>query len=162
VPDPTGTSVVWKPRWVTVGGRADDRGRVSLTTGANSASVLPPCWNWPGGDCGQSVRFALAPRPRPLPKRPRTGCGRRDGDHGRHRHRVLRAVIHKYRPTVIVNNAGLSITGAIEDIGDENFEPRLRPWCWSIRWPVWRFPLCDCHDGRIVNVSSISGGQRPR
>jgi NAD(P)-dependent dehydrogenase (short-subunit alcohol dehydrogenase family) len=34
-------------------------------------------------------------------------------------------VIHKYRPTVIVNNAGLSITGAIEDIGDEELRAAL-------------------------------------
>ncbi len=68
-------------------------------------------------------------------------------------------VIHKYRPTVIVNNAGLSITGAIEDIGDEELRAALETMVVApIRLARLALPSMRlAHDGRIVNVSSIYG-----
>ncbi len=68
-------------------------------------------------------------------------------------------VIHKYRPTVIVNNAGLSITGAIEDIGDEELRAALETMVIGpIRLARLALPyMRRAHDGRIVNVSSIYG-----
>lgn len=73
--------------------------------------------------------------------------------------RSCERVIHKYRPTVIVNNAGLSITGAIEDIGDEELRAALETMVIGpVRLARLALPyMRHAHDGRIVNVSSIYG-----
>ncbi len=68
-------------------------------------------------------------------------------------------VIDKYRPTVVVNNAGLSITGAIEDIGDDELRAALETMVIGpMRLARLALPhMRQAHDGRIVNVSSIYG-----
>jgi short-subunit dehydrogenase len=68
-------------------------------------------------------------------------------------------VIRKYRPTVIVNNAGLSITGAIEDIGDVELRAALETMVVGpMRLARLALPyMRQANDGRIVNVSSIYG-----
>ncbi len=68
-------------------------------------------------------------------------------------------VIHRYRPTVVVNNAGLSVTGAIEDIGDEEARAAFET---MVVGPMRLARLALPHmrlvrDGRIINVSSIYG-----
>ena len=67
--------------------------------------------------------------------------------------------IQKYRPTVVVNNAGLSITGAIEDIGDEELRAALETMVIGpMRLARLALPhMRQAHDGYIVNVSSIYG-----
>jgi short-subunit dehydrogenase len=68
-------------------------------------------------------------------------------------------VVRKYRPTVVVNNAGFSITGAIEDIGDEELRVALETMVIGpIRLARLALPhMRHAHDGRIVNVSSVYG-----
>ena len=68
-------------------------------------------------------------------------------------------VIRKYHPTVIVNNAGFSVTGAIEDVGDEEARMALET---MVVGPMRLARLALPHmrrirDGRIINVSSIYG-----
>ena len=67
-------------------------------------------------------------------------------------------IVDRYRPYAVVNNAGYSITGAIEDVTDSEalaaLETMVSPPCAS--------PGSDPHirerrEGRIVNVSSIYG-----
>ena len=68
-------------------------------------------------------------------------------------------VIRKYRPTVVVNNAGFSVTGAIEDVGDEEARAALETMVVApMRLARLALPhMREVHDGRIVNVSSIYG-----
>ncbi len=68
-------------------------------------------------------------------------------------------VVQKYRPTVIVNNAGLSVTGAIEDIDDVELRVALETMVVGpVRLARLALPyMRHDHDGRIVNVSSIYG-----
>jgi len=68
-------------------------------------------------------------------------------------------VIRKYRPTVVVNNAGFSITGAIEDIDDEELRTALETMVIGpMRLARLALPhMRKAHYGRIVNVSSIYG-----
>src|SRR5450631_4003615 len=68
-------------------------------------------------------------------------------------------VIRKYRPTVVVINAGLSATGAIEDVGDEEARAALETMVVApMRLARLALPhMREVHDGRIVNVSSIYG-----
>jgi short-subunit dehydrogenase len=68
-------------------------------------------------------------------------------------------VIRKYQPTVVVNNAGLSITGAIEDIGDEELRAALETMVIGpMRLARLALPhMRQGHVGYIVNVSSIYG-----
>jgi NAD(P)-dependent dehydrogenase (short-subunit alcohol dehydrogenase family) len=67
--------------------------------------------------------------------------------------------IRKYRPTVIVNNAGYSITGAVEDIEDEEIRTAFET---IVVGPMRLARLAllymrNIHHGRIVSVSSIYG-----
>ena len=68
-------------------------------------------------------------------------------------------VIQKYRPAVIVNNAGISVTGAVEDVGDEEARLALETMVVGpMRLARLALPrMREIHDGRIVNVSSIYG-----
>ena len=68
-------------------------------------------------------------------------------------------VVRKYRPTVIVNNAGFSITGAIEDVGDDEARAALETMVVGpMRLARLALPhMRKVHDGRIINVSSIYG-----
>lgn len=68
-------------------------------------------------------------------------------------------VVQKYRPTVIVNNAGFSITGAIEDVGDEEARAALETMVVGpMRLARLALPhMREVHHGRIINVSSIYG-----
>ena len=72
-------------------------------------------------------------------------------------------VIRKYRPTVVVNNAGFSVTGAIEDVGDEEARAALETMVVApMRLARLALPhMREVHDGRIVNVSSIYGRATP-
>lgn len=68
-------------------------------------------------------------------------------------------VIRRYRPSVLVNNAGFSATGAIEDIGDDEARAALETMVVApMRLARLSLPhIRDIHEGRIVNVSSIYG-----
>lgn len=68
-------------------------------------------------------------------------------------------VVLKFRPTVVVNNAGFSVTGAIEDIGDEEARTALETMVVGpMRLARLALPyMRQIQDGRIVNVSSIYG-----
>jgi NAD(P)-dependent dehydrogenase (short-subunit alcohol dehydrogenase family) len=68
-------------------------------------------------------------------------------------------VIRKYHPTIVVNNAGYSITGAIEDIDDEEARVALETMVVApMRLARLALPhMRTGHDGRIINVSSIYG-----
>ena len=68
-------------------------------------------------------------------------------------------VVRKYRPTVVVNNAGFSITGAIEDVGDDEARAALETMVVGpMRLARLALPhMRKVHDGRIINVSSIYG-----
>lgn len=69
------------------------------------------------------------------------------------------AVVDEYRPDVVVNNAGFSITGAIEDVTDDEarfaFETMVLAPMRLARLSVPH--MRDSGWGRIVNVSSIYG-----
>ncbi len=69
------------------------------------------------------------------------------------------AVIDEYRPDALVNNAGFSITGAIEDVTDDEarfaFETMVLAPMRLARLSVPH--MRDSGWGRIVNVSSIYG-----
>jgi NAD(P)-dependent dehydrogenase (short-subunit alcohol dehydrogenase family) len=69
------------------------------------------------------------------------------------------AVIDRYRPYAIVNNAGYSVTGAIEDIGDEEARLALETMVVApMRLARLALPhLRAAKAGRIVNISSIYG-----
>ena len=69
------------------------------------------------------------------------------------------AVIDEHRPDALVNNAGFSITGAIEDVSDDEarlaFETMVLA---PMRLARLAIPhMRERHWGRIVNVSSIYG-----
>jgi len=68
-------------------------------------------------------------------------------------------VIRKYRPTVIVNNAGYSVTGAVEDVEDDEARAALETMVVApMRLARLALPhMRAAHDGRIINVSSIYG-----
>ncbi len=68
-------------------------------------------------------------------------------------------VIHEYRPTVVVNNAGVPVTGAVEDIDDDEVRGALETMVVGpMRLARLALPhMREVHDGRIVNVSSIYG-----
>ena len=68
-------------------------------------------------------------------------------------------VIRRYRPTVIVNNAGYSVTGAVEDIEDVEVRAALETMVVApVRLARLALPhMRAVHDGRIINVSSIYG-----
>ena len=68
-------------------------------------------------------------------------------------------IVAMYRPTVIVNSAGFSITGAVEDIGDDELRTALET---MVIGPVRLARLALPHMrhdtfGRIINVSSVYG-----
>jgi NAD(P)-dependent dehydrogenase (short-subunit alcohol dehydrogenase family) len=68
-------------------------------------------------------------------------------------------VIERYRPYAIVNNAGYSITGAIEDVTDDEAHAAIET---MVVAPMRLARLAIPHmrergEGRIVNVSSIYG-----
>ena len=69
------------------------------------------------------------------------------------------AVIDEVRPFALVNNAGYSITGAVEDVGDDEVHDALET---MVVAPMRLARLAVPHmrarrGGRIVNVSSIYG-----
>ena len=68
-------------------------------------------------------------------------------------------VVRKYHPTVVVNNAGFSVTGAIEDVGDDEARAALETMVVGpMRLARLALPhMRKVHDGRIINVSSIYG-----
>jgi NAD(P)-dependent dehydrogenase (short-subunit alcohol dehydrogenase family) len=68
-------------------------------------------------------------------------------------------VVRKYCPTVVVNNAGFSVTGAVEDIGDEEARAALETMVVGpMRLARLALPhMREVRDGRIINVSSIYG-----
>ncbi len=68
-------------------------------------------------------------------------------------------IVARYRPYAVVNNAGYSITGAIEDVADSEARAALET---MVLAPVRLARLAIPHmrergEGRIVNVSSIYG-----
>lgn len=68
-------------------------------------------------------------------------------------------VIEKYRPDALVNNAGYSITGSVEDVSDEEAVTALET---MVLAPTRLARLAVPHmrsrgGGRIVNVSSVYG-----
>jgi short-subunit dehydrogenase len=68
-------------------------------------------------------------------------------------------LVERYRPYGLVNNAGYSITGAIEDISDDEARAALET---MVLAPLRLARLAVSHmrergEGRIVNVSSIYG-----
>jgi NAD(P)-dependent dehydrogenase (short-subunit alcohol dehydrogenase family) len=72
---------------------------------------------------------------------------------------ACRRVVDELRPTVLVNNAGYSITGAVEDVDDEEARLALET---MVVAPTRLARLAVPHmreqkKGRIVNVSSIYG-----
>jgi NAD(P)-dependent dehydrogenase (short-subunit alcohol dehydrogenase family) len=68
-------------------------------------------------------------------------------------------LVDRYRPYGLVNNAGYSITGAIEDINDEEARDALETMVLApMRLARLAIPYMRGRDeGRIVNVSSIYG-----
>ncbi len=68
-------------------------------------------------------------------------------------------IVEKYRPSVLVNNAGFSITGAVEDIGDEELRNALETMVIGpMRLARLALPYMRQDGfGRIINVSSIYG-----
>ena len=60
---------------------------------------------------------------------------------------------------MVVNNAGSSVTGAVEDIDDEEARAPLETMLVGpVRLARLALPLVrTVHDGRIINVSSIYG-----
>jgi len=68
-------------------------------------------------------------------------------------------VVEEYRPTVIVNNAGFPVTGAVEDVDDDEVRAALETMVVGpIRLARLALPrMREVRDGRIVNVSSIYG-----
>jgi NAD(P)-dependent dehydrogenase (short-subunit alcohol dehydrogenase family) len=68
-------------------------------------------------------------------------------------------VIDRIRPWGLVNNAGYSLTGAVEDVGDDEaralFETMVHA---PVRLARLALPwMREAGEGRIVNVSSIAG-----
>ena len=68
-------------------------------------------------------------------------------------------IVDRYRPYAVVNNAGYSITGAIEDVTDSEARAALET---MVLAPMRLARLAIPHmrergEGRIVNVSSIYG-----
>ena len=63
-------------------------------------------------------------------------------------------VVRKYRPTVIVSNAGYSVTGAVEDVGDDEARAGLEMMVIApMRIARLALPqMLSAHDGRIINV----------
>jgi len=68
-------------------------------------------------------------------------------------------IIRKYRPSVLVNSAGYSATGAVEDVGDDEARAALETMVLApVRLARLALPhMRAAHDGRIINVSSIYG-----
>jgi NAD(P)-dependent dehydrogenase (short-subunit alcohol dehydrogenase family) len=68
-------------------------------------------------------------------------------------------IVGRYRPYAIVNNAGYSITGAIEDVTDDEALAALRTMVIApMRLARLAIPhMRERREGRIVNVSSIYG-----
>jgi len=68
-------------------------------------------------------------------------------------------VVDELRPFAIVNNAGYSITGAVEDVDDEEVRHALETMVVApIRLARLAIPhMRERREGRIVNVSSIYG-----
>ena len=68
-------------------------------------------------------------------------------------------VIDRYRPYAIVNNAGYSITGAIEDVTDDEAHAAIETMVVApMRFARLAIPhMRERGEGRIVNVSSIFG-----
>jgi NAD(P)-dependent dehydrogenase (short-subunit alcohol dehydrogenase family) len=68
-------------------------------------------------------------------------------------------VVAEFRPTVVVNNAGFPVTGAVEDVGDDEVRSALETMVVGpMRLARLALPCMRAdRDGRIVNVSSIYG-----
>ena len=68
-------------------------------------------------------------------------------------------IVDRYRPYAIVNNAGYSITGAIEDVTDDEARAALETMVVApMRLARMAIPhMRERHAGRVVNVSSIYG-----
>ena len=68
-------------------------------------------------------------------------------------------IVDRYRPYAIVNNAGYSITGAIEDVTDDEARAALETMVVApMRLARVAIPhMRERHAGRVVNVSSIYG-----
>lgn len=68
-------------------------------------------------------------------------------------------IVDRYRPYAVVNNAGYSITGAIEDVTDDEALAALRTMVLApMRLARLAIPhMHERREGRIVNVSSIYG-----
>jgi NAD(P)-dependent dehydrogenase (short-subunit alcohol dehydrogenase family) len=68
-------------------------------------------------------------------------------------------VVRRFQPTVVVNNAGVPVAGAIEDIGDDEARAAFETMVVGpMRLARLALPyMRQAHDGRIVNVSSIYG-----
>lgn len=68
-------------------------------------------------------------------------------------------VIDEFRPYAIVNNAGFSSTGAVEDVGDDEARQQLEAMVVApIRLARLALPhMREARQGRIINVSSIYG-----
>jgi len=68
-------------------------------------------------------------------------------------------LVSEVRPSVVVNNAGFSVTGAIEDIGDEEARHALETMVVApIRIARLALPhMRDAGGGRVVNISSVFG-----
>jgi NAD(P)-dependent dehydrogenase (short-subunit alcohol dehydrogenase family) len=68
-------------------------------------------------------------------------------------------IIDRYRPYAVVNNAGYSITGAIEDVTDDEALAALETMVLApMRLARLTIPhMRERREGRIVNVSSIYG-----
>jgi NAD(P)-dependent dehydrogenase (short-subunit alcohol dehydrogenase family) len=68
-------------------------------------------------------------------------------------------VVRRFQPTVVVNNAGVPVTGAVEDIGDEEARAALETMVVGpMRLARLALPsMRQAHDGRVINVSSIYG-----
>ena len=68
-------------------------------------------------------------------------------------------VVERFRPTVVVNNAGYSVTGAVEDVGDDEVRAAFETMVVGpVRLARLALPyMRAARDGRLVNVSSIYG-----
>ncbi|HZU71411.1 MAG TPA: SDR family NAD(P)-dependent oxidoreductase [Acidimicrobiales bacterium] len=67
-------------------------------------------------------------------------------------------VVERFRPYGLVNNAGYSVTGAVEDVGDDEARHALETMVVApMRLARLSLPHMRPGGGRIVNVSSVMG-----
>src|SRR5437764_3714191 len=142
------------------GGTVSDRRRTVLTTGRTPGSDWRARSSSPAAGSGRSDRCALRRRlgRSERPRERRTWTWRRCSSTSRMRRRAV-GVVDRLKPWGLVNNAGSSFSGAIEDVGDAEAREALET---MVLAPMRLARLSLGHmraagGGRIVQISSIYG-----